>query len=487
MTPMDVNIARAPVATDSSVVQAASSKAGGGDGDEQGSGFGDALKTVAKDQHEKTPAQPKAAAGSKSKDTSLDRWRKLEADKAALDGRDAPSAQDKVSEKDVLEEAAAALLGEGKDDQAGDDTSNAGAPGTGMVPGTAERALALILGHAPRPAGTTKGDADLGDAKTGVTASLTASDADVAATKPLRDVKIMSVKVETHFAPIGNPAVAASLAQKIVNAGGVAKGADVGAATQATGAGKAGDDKLVSLKDLDIAQPSAVSRGKAVAGAGVDKRGADGFGNGGGSGGEAKAAAASVERKPTAAPDDVTQPGPASSPVQQLGQRLLSAASELKSDAAASMAPTGADQPQTAAPVRVLSINLHPEELGSVTVRMTLVRDALEVQIEAEHHSTARMLQSDSDALSDMLRNAGIQMDGVTVRAAAPDTVSASTGSGQSMLDAQGQGSSGGDTRGMGGSGGRQERQQGYDDRSSGRGGYENDTPQRAAAGGLYV
>ncbi|MGL1503028.1 hypothetical protein ACSTIB_23365, partial [Vibrio parahaemolyticus] len=67
-----------------------------------------------------------------------------------------------------------------------------------MVPGTAEWALALILGHAPRPAGTTKGDADLGDAKTGVTASLTASDADVAATKPLRDVKIMSVKVETH-------------------------------------------------------------------------------------------------------------------------------------------------------------------------------------------------------------------------------------------------------------------------------------------------
>jgi flagellar hook-length control protein FliK len=327
----------------------------------------------------------------------------------------------------------------------------------------------------------------LGDAKNGATAALTAADADVSAAKPLRDVKITSVKVETHFAPIANPAIAASLAQKIANAGGTAKGADAGAATQAAGAGKAGDDKLVSLKDLDIAQPTAVSRGKALAGAGVDKRGADGFGNGGGSGADAKASAASIERKPIAAPDDATQPGPGSSPVQQLGQRLLSAASDLKSEATAAMAPTSPDQPQSSAPVRVLSINLHPEELGSVTVRMTQVRDALEVQIEAEHHTTARMLQSDSDALSDMLRNAGIQLDGVTVRAAAPDTVSAGTGAGQSMLDGQGQGAPGSDARGTGGGNGRQDRPQGYEERSTGRGGYENDTSQRAAAGGLYV
>ncbi|RTL72435.1 MAG: flagellar hook-length control protein FliK [Hyphomicrobiales bacterium] len=486
MTPMDLNIARAPVAADPGAVQAASSKAGGGEDAEAGSGFGDALKTVAKDQHEKSPAQPKTA-GSKSKDTSLDRWRKLDADKAALNGRDVANAQDKADRADALEEAAAALLGENKDTQAGDDTGNAGATTSAMVPGSAEQALALILAHTPRPAGANKGEAALGDSKDGTTASLTAADADVSAAKPLRDVKITAVKVETHFAPIANPAIAASLAQKIANAGGTGKSADASAAAQTAGAGKPGDDKLVSLKDLDIAQPSAVSRGKAVAGAGVDKRGADGFGNGGGSGADAKAAAASIERKPVAAPADTTQPGTAASPVQQLGQRLLSAASELKSDASAPMTSTGADQPQAAAPVRVLSINLHPEELGSVTVRMTLVRDALEVQIEAEHHSTARMLQTDSDALSDMLRSAGIQVDGVTVRAAAPDTVSAGTGAGQSTLDGQGQGTPGGDARGTGGGGGRQDRPQGYEERSTGRGGYENDTSQRAAAGGLYV
>lgn len=489
MTPMDFNPAMMPTSNAGSV-QAVSGKSGEDDTGDSGGEFNDAMKTVARDKQDKGHASQKSSGVGKSKEAMLERLRRLEAERlAARDENSTAHAGTKVEEAKTGEEVVAVEKTE-SDEEIADDVVTV----PRAEPGEAEKALALILAHTtPKDNEPHKTSLrhEQDDVKASV-ASAVEADADVAAAKPLRDVKIGSVKVETHFAPMATPAIAASLAQKIANAGQV--GATVapvqqGSPNAGTPRANATDDRVSSLKDLDALQAAAGVRDQPVEGGGVDRQGGQRSGRGDGSGADAKAAAVVAERKPvaSASPDTLGAAGQGATPAQQLGQRMVAVAHELKAENAAPVAQSTTDAASNSAPVRVLSINLHPEDLGSVTVRMTLVRDALEVQIEAEHPSTARMLQSDSDALSDMLRSSGIQLDGVTVRAASSDSVSGSTGSSQSMLDAQSQGGAQPDSRTAGGNGGRQDRQQGFGERASGRGGYEDDTSQRAAAGGLYI
>jgi chemotaxis protein MotD len=78
-------------------------------------------------------------------------------------------------------------------------------------------------------------------------------------------------------------------------------------------------------------------------------------------------------------------------------------------------------KPHADAPVKVLLIQLQPADLGTVTVRMSLKEDALELHIEASQQETAQRLQQDQDSLSKVLRSAGYHIDGVAIRAADPD------------------------------------------------------------------
>lgn len=78
-------------------------------------------------------------------------------------------------------------------------------------------------------------------------------------------------------------------------------------------------------------------------------------------------------------------------------------------------------KPHADAPVKVLLIQLQPADLGTVTVRMSLKDDALNLHIEASQQDTAQRLQQDQDSLSNVLRSAGYLIDGVAIRAADPD------------------------------------------------------------------
>jgi chemotaxis protein MotD len=78
-------------------------------------------------------------------------------------------------------------------------------------------------------------------------------------------------------------------------------------------------------------------------------------------------------------------------------------------------------KPHADAPVKVLLIQLQPADLGTVTVRMSLKEDALELHIEASQQDTAQRLQQDQDSLSKVLRSAGYLIDGVAIRTADPD------------------------------------------------------------------
>ncbi len=482
MTPMDMIPVRVPQPAERVSVQPVAGKAGDKGEAQRDGEFHEALTSVAQDKQDKAPA-----AGRHSENNArsiLERARRLDAAKAAV--KDEAAAKRLAKGDDAVDGDAKLLADNDEADQATLDA----ALSSPQLTAAPEKVLAQILAQGTLDARQAQGAASH-DKHSGTASANLASDADAAAARPLREVKILSVKVETHFAPVGANSIALELAQKLASA--AANGttaAKSSVAETAAGAAKrdAGEATLPALQDLDLANAVAQARGKAGAGHTGDRRGADTSGSGtSAAASDAKAAAQIAARKAPEA-TDVSGNGAAAQlagPAHQLAPRMLALAQELGAQHAQSVSAPGLDQPAAAnGPVRVLSINLHPAELGSVTVRMSLVRDALEVQIEAEHPATARMLQTDSDALSDMLRNAGIQVDGVTVRAAAPDTVSASTGSGQSYLGEQTQGG-GADAWGAGGN--RREQGQAFGERAAARGGHEDSTSQRSAGGGLYV
>ncbi|MCB5177751.1 flagellar hook-length control protein FliK [Microvirga lenta] len=71
--------------------------------------------------------------------------------------------------------------------------------------------------------------------------------------------------------------------------------------------------------------------------------------------------------------------------------------------------------------LRMLDIQLHPAELGVVTVKMRLAGDRLEMELHASSDETAELLRKDSEKLSSLLRTSGYRPDVVTVHAPTPD------------------------------------------------------------------
>ena len=121
---------------------------------------------------------------------------------------------------------------------------------------------------------------------------------------------------------------------------------------------------------------------------------------------------------------------------------------------------------------------------------MSMVSGSLDVQIDAEMPDTAQLLRTDTDQISDMLRSAGIQVDGITVRAASPDFVSTSGGSTGSFFDQQPQSQSGGapsDGRGFGSQQRGEDPSQSFDGRAASFGQEDESRNQRGRGTGLYV
>jgi hypothetical protein len=125
---------------------------------------------------------------------------------------------------------------------------------------------------------------------------------------------------------------------------------------------------------------------------------------------------------------------PASSPAQQIADTI-----------AAELPPAGTDRPRGAPvttprlaalqPVKVLTIQLHPAELGTVTVRMSLKADAMDVQVEVGRRSTARLIDADRGTLTSLLRSAGYNVEGLTVRTVEAPNAASSPGPTQGAPD----------------------------------------------------
>lgn len=318
----------------------------------------------------------------------------------------------------------------------------------------------------------------------------------VASASVLEKLNVVSIKLETHLAQANAQPASMEIAHKLAQlgtdrAGGTTKADRAAVATKVVVPGEHGPSVKVSAPEAS--EETLLANGQMVAEFNAGQRGSENLA-GGDRGGkdDAKLAPARLDNaeaiKPVA--DKAALPVSTGSPMEQIAPRLIDTAREMKAaDRAAATASTSSPATPSAGPMRVLSIDLHPAELGSVTVRMSLAGDTLGVQIEAERSETVRMLQNDASALSDMLRTAGVQVEGVTVRAAQMDTVSSGAGTSQSFMHENSQSQSGGaqaDARGSGGNGREQGRQPfGEGPQDQGQNGQQRS--HSVAGSGLYV
>ena len=103
-------------------------------------------------------------------------------------------------------------------------------------------------------------------------------------------------------------------------------------------------------------------------------------------------------------------------PVAQLTQ-LQKIVDQMASDLVAAPAPAssavaaGSDLPPADKPLRMLTLQLDPPDLGAVTVKMRLAGDAMEIRLTADRQETAEMLRHERGGLTDLMQSAGYSFD----------------------------------------------------------------------------
>jgi chemotaxis protein MotD len=113
--------------------------------------------------------------------------------------------------------------------------------------------------------------------------------------------------------------------------------------------------------------------------------------------------------------------GAAPLPTQQVAGRIVSAALAAQQDVG--RIDASSVSAVTSPVIKFLHLELQPADLGTITIRMSLKQDGLDIRLEASRHDTAVMLQRDQEGLAKLLTSAGYHLDGMTV------TVSAAHGS----------------------------------------------------------
>jgi chemotaxis protein MotD len=265
--------------------------------------------------------------------------------------------------------------------------------------------------------------------------------------------------VATHFAPVAAAAdrVMAGEAEEMAAMAGVALPRAEGevardAASKVDGA--AGADVQASgtaTVAMPVGGAEARWRGASDQGANQRETARDG--------GEAGAVEATDVAEPTL-PGELPAGGATTVPARQIGDEV---ARVLASDAPRpALAHT-----ETRSPVgklKVLHIQLQPESLGTVTVRMEMKADVLELRIDAARADTAELIQRDRDVLTSLIRAAGYSADDASIRvthgdpamavataASAGDAQTGSSGNGSQTAgdrSAHSQGREGGERRG---------------------------------------
>lgn len=104
-------------------------------------------------------------------------------------------------------------------------------------------------------------------------------------------------------------------------------------------------------------------------------------------------------------------PAPALATLRQIGAAIAAEAGSM----GATSSIEGPTANLIAGPVRLLDIQLSPDDLGTVNVRMRLSGNGLEIRLRASNAETAKMLERDQTALLDLLAASGITADSITI------------------------------------------------------------------------
>jgi flagellar hook-length control protein FliK len=119
--------------------------------------------------------------------------------------------------------------------------------------------------------------------------------------------------------------------------------------------------------------------------------------------------------------------------LHQVAGQIVAGALAIQREEAQPVAALAA-KPLASSVVKILHLELQPEDLGTITIRMSLKQDALDIRVEASRYDTACMLQRDQDSLAKILTSAGYRIDGMTVATAATDGAAVSDGRSQAFL-----------------------------------------------------
>lgn len=124
------------------------------------------------------------------------------------------------------------------------------------------------------------------------------------------------------------------------------------------------------------------------------------------------------------------------SPVHQIADRIMQEAAPLVAsagEAATSAAGISGAVPSQVLPtvMKILNLQLEPESLGAVTIRMRLSGSRLEVRVETARADTMRLISDDKDRLAEKLRSSAYALDSLVVKLAEQQTAHLQQGSGQ--------------------------------------------------------
>ena len=130
-------------------------------------------------------------------------------------------------------------------------------------------------------------------------------------------------------------------------------------------------------------------------------------------------------------------------PVQQV-TLLQKIVDRIAPDVATTAAPPGTSSAEVAlpgmhrvtdTPVRMLTLQLDPPNMGTVTVRMRLAGDAVEVRLLADRHETTQLLREERGALMDAMQSAGYTFDIASIDQTRTSDPNAGAGQSQQQSD----------------------------------------------------
>jgi len=103
--------------------------------------------------------------------------------------------------------------------------------------------------------------------------------------------------------------------------------------------------------------------------------------------------------------------------------------------AAADLATSQGNAPDQ--PLKILTVNLEPPQLGNVTVRLRLVGTEVSIHLAAERKDTSQMLDQQRDSIRNLMQSAGYVADVAPVQHGSLDGFQSGAGQSQSQLAGQ--------------------------------------------------